>query len=54
MEYNPSLFSMLESDTGTSGANSKDEIVLKQCGNFERKNLQVIKKEEIPVCLYCS
>jgi hypothetical protein len=52
MEYNPSLFSMLESDTGTSGANSKDENVLKQCGNFERKNLQVTKKDEIPLSVF--
>jgi hypothetical protein len=52
MEYNPSLFSMLESDSGTSGAKSNDENVLKQCGKFERKNLQVTKKDEIPLSVY--
>ena len=50
MEYNPNLFSMLESDTGTSKATTKDESVLRQCGKFERKNLQADKKdEEIPL-----
>lgn len=52
MEYNPNLFSMLESDAGTSNANSKDENVLKQCGKFERKNLQVTKKDEIPLSVF--
>lgn len=53
MEYNPSLFSMLESDTGTSNANTKDENALKQCGKFERKNLQAAKKDEqIPLSVF--
>ncbi|TVU20690.1 hypothetical protein EJB05_32861, partial [Eragrostis curvula] len=52
MEYNPGLFSMLESDNGTSSANSKDENVLRQCGKFERKNLQVTKKDEIPLSVF--
>jgi len=52
MEYNPNLFSMLESDTGTSKATTKDESVLRQCGKFERKNLQADKKDEIPLSIF--
>ncbi|XP_025797586.1 GTPase-activating protein GYP7-like isoform X3 [Panicum hallii] len=53
MEYNPNLFSMLESDTGTSKATTMDESVLRQCGKFERKNLQADKKdEEIPLSVF--
>ncbi|RLN09280.1 TBC1 domain family member 15-like [Panicum miliaceum] len=53
MEYNPNLFSMLESDTGASKATTKDESVLRQCGKFERKNLQADKKdEEIPLSVF--
>lgn len=51
MEYNPGLFSTLESNTGTSNAN--DENTLKQCGKFEKKNLQAAKKEEqIPLSVF--
>jgi hypothetical protein len=51
MEYNPGLFSMLESNTGTS--NASDENTLKQCGKFEKKNLQAAKKEEqIPLSVF--
>ncbi|BAF10385.1 rab GTPase-activating protein 22 [Oryza sativa Japonica Group] len=53
MEYNPGLFSMLESDNSTSQANTKDENALKQCGKFEQKNLQAAKKEEqIPLSVF--
>lgn len=52
MEYNPNLFSMLESDTGVSRETTKDEGVLKQCGKFERKNLQAAKKDEIPLSIF--
>uniref|UniRef100_A0A0D9VMF8 Rab-GAP TBC domain-containing protein n=1 Tax=Leersia perrieri TaxID=77586 RepID=A0A0D9VMF8_9ORYZ len=53
MEYNPSLFSMLESDKGTSKANTKDENALKQCGKFEQKNLQGAKQDEqIPLSVF--
>lgn len=53
MEYNPNLFSMLESDTGTSSANTKDESVLVQCGKFERKKLQAAKNDEqIPLSVF--
>nr|CAB3448283.1 unnamed protein product [Digitaria exilis] len=52
MEYNPNLFSMLESDTGISRESTKDEGVLKQCGKFERKNLQAAKKDEIPLSIF--
>jgi hypothetical protein len=53
MEYNPNLFSMLESGTGTSSANTKDESVLGQCGKFERKTLQAAKKDgQIPLSVF--
>jgi len=53
MEYNPNLFSMLESGTGTSSANTKDESVLGQCGKFERKILQAAKKDDqIPLSVF--
>jgi len=53
MEYNPNLFSMLESDTGTSSASTKDESVLGQCGKFERKKLQAAKKDDqIPLSVF--
>ncbi|XP_066332785.1 uncharacterized protein [Miscanthus floridulus] len=53
MEYNPNLFSMLESGTGTSSANTKDESVLGQCGKFERKTLQAAKKDDqIPLSVF--
>ncbi|CAM0942891.1 unnamed protein product [Alopecurus aequalis] len=53
MEYNPGLFSMLESKNGTSNANAKDESTLKQCGKFEQKNLQAAKKEQqIPLSVF--
>ena len=53
MEYNPGLFSMLESNNGTSNANAKDESTLKQCGKFEQKNLQAAKKEQqIPLSVF--
>nr|CAB3451449.1 unnamed protein product [Digitaria exilis] len=52
MEYNPNLFSMLESDTGISRETTKDEGVLKQCGKFERKSLQAAKKDEIPLSIF--
>jgi hypothetical protein len=52
MEYNPNLFSMLESDNGTTRATTKDENVLKQCGKFERKILQASKKDEVPLSIF--
>ncbi|XP_062217854.1 rab GTPase-activating protein 22-like [Phragmites australis] len=53
MEYKPSLFSMLEGYTGASSTNTKDENVLRQCGKFERKNLQAPKKDgQIPLSVF--
>lgn len=53
MEYNPGLFSMLESNSSTSNTDAKDENTLKQCGKFEKKNLLTAKKDEqIPLSVF--